>query len=101
MIVNITFLHLGNYWYAGRKSNCPHAKIITTKDECIEAAAQLELKYHSKVTITRNNRPAGCYTFVDKREVYFNTITDPSNASPELDTGGICKLGTILSATYF
>ena len=101
-MINIRCLsHLDNYWYAGGESNCPPFKIITTKEECSVAASELDLTYQTQGTITLYNRPAGCYTFVDKREVYFNTITDPSNASPELDTGGICKLGTIFSVIYF
>ena len=82
-----------------KNENCPINGVITTESECVIAAAELGLTYYNHAT--NNRRPAGCYTWLDgdmlhgSRATYFNKITETLATSPQLDTAGICRAGSI------
>jgi hypothetical protein len=83
------------YYVSEENTDCPIQEIIKTESECIVAAAQQGLKYHSEVT--RTTIPAGCYTWLHagSKVAHFNNVLDPSSTTPSYKAAGICRSGSI------
>ena len=73
--------------------DCPINDIISTEQECIEAAGQQPGEYKYRYNFV--NRPAGCFTYTSSGNTYFNEIIDPSVTSPTNGAAGLCKAGSI------
>ena len=79
------------YWVAEENANCPADQAITTKSECIVAAAAVGLMMKTSVEDVKS--PAGCYKI--SSFAYFNNITDPESTTVKNNRAGICSQGMI------
>ena len=97
MLDIISHIFVGDsYWVAAKNKNCPINGIVTTESECIQATAQLGLKYQND--LRANYNPPGCFTWLEgSRYTYFNGIIDPSSitSTDYRITAGICRSGSI------
>ena len=75
-------------------ANCLLSNVITTESECATAANQLQISYME--SITSKKRPAGCYVWLSTNETWFNTVTNPSETTPENGAAGVCKGGILI-----
>ena len=74
--------------------DCPTNNIITTENECRQAAAQQTGAFKGGVAY-RYNRPAGCYRHHGK--TIFSSNINPSSTNPTDNSAGLCKEGSIFS----
>ena len=71
--------------------NCEPSLVVSTKQDCEEASAQLGLSF--KMQMNTNDRHAGCYK-ESEIESRFNQVIVPSDTSPIIgnnDRRAICK----------
>ena len=85
----ISLKYKGEIWKAEPGVNCPLFNLITTENECADAADHLGhiFQWHT----TGADLPAGCIYNVATSRIFLNREIDPANTSPRIEYGGVCK----------
>ena len=66
--------HYDGYYKGVENENCPQGEVITTEDDCKKASTSLGKKF--QLTLSSNDKPAGCYSYSWFSRSWFNEITD-------------------------
>ena len=83
--------HYDGYYEAVENENCPKGEVITTEDDCKKASTSLGKKY--QLTLSSNDKPAGCYSYSWFSRSWFNEITDIDLTTPHNGAMGLCMKG--------
>lgn len=77
---------------SGLEKNCGTKEVLSTEEECKQASRELGLTYLRNEGINPGF-PAGCFSILRQKRVWFNQIIDPSLIyTPSDITTGICKV---------